>query len=169
MFRPELFKAKLDKIKLLILDVDGVMTDGGMYVSENGDQMKRYNTQDGMGIMHLTKSNFQVGIISSGFTNNMVQKRAELLGIQHCYVGRDPKIEILNDWCKKLDLKLDEVAIIGDDINDLEIMKNVGLAVCPSNAVNSVKSICQIILSKKGGDGCVREFIDNFLLKNPLN
>jgi YrbI family 3-deoxy-D-manno-octulosonate 8-phosphate phosphatase len=169
MFRPELFKVKLDKIKLLILDVDGVMTDGGMYVSENGDQMKRYNTQDGMGIMHLTKSNFQVGIISSGFTNNMVQKRAELLGIQNCYVGRDPKIEILKDWCKKLNLKLEEVAIIGDDINDLEIMKNVGLAVCPSNAVNSVKSICHIILSKKGGDGCVREFIDNYLLKNPLN
>ena len=169
MFRPELFKVKLDKIKLLILDVDGVMTDGGMYVSENGDQMKRYNTQDGMGIMHLTKSNFQVGIISSGFTNNMVQKRAELLGIQNCYVGRDPKIEILNDWCKKLNLKLEEVAMIGDDINDLEIMKNVGLAVCPSNAVNSVKSICHIILSKKGGDGCVREFIDNYLLKNPLN
>jgi YrbI family 3-deoxy-D-manno-octulosonate 8-phosphate phosphatase len=70
---------------------------------------------------------------------------------------------------QKLNLKLDEVAIIGDDINDLEIMKNVGLAVCPSNAVNSVKSICQIILSKKGGEGCVREFIDNFLLKNPLN
>jgi YrbI family 3-deoxy-D-manno-octulosonate 8-phosphate phosphatase len=169
MFRPELFKVKLDKIKLLILDVDGVMTDGGMYVSENGDQMKRYNTQDGMGIMHLTKSNFQVGIISSGFTNNMVQKRAELLGIQHCYVGRDPKIEILNDWCQQLKIKLEEVAIIGDDINDLEIMKNVGLAVCPSNAVNSVKSICHIILSKKGGDGCVREFIDNYLLKNPLN
>jgi YrbI family 3-deoxy-D-manno-octulosonate 8-phosphate phosphatase len=169
MFRPELFKVKLDKIKLLILDVDGVMTDGGMYVSENGDQMKRYNTQDGMGIMHLTKSNFQVGIISSGFTNNMVQKRAELLGIQHCYVGRDPKLEILKDWCEKLNFKLDEVAIIGDDINDLEVMKNSGLAVCPSNAVNSVKSICQIILSKKGGEGCVREFIDNFLLKNPLN
>lgn len=169
MFRPELFKVKLDKIKLLILDVDGVMTDGGMYVSENGDQMKRYNTQDGMGIMYLTKSNFQVGIISSGFTNNMVQKRAELLGIQNCYVGRDPKIEILKDWCKKLNLKLEEVAMIGDDINDLEIMKNVGLAVCPSNAVNSVKSICHIILSKKGGDGCVREFIDNYLLKNPLN
>ncbi len=168
MFRPELFKDKLSKIKLLILDVDGVMTDGGMYVSENGDQMKRYNTQDGMGIMHLTKSGFQVGIISSGFTNNMVQKRAELLGIQHCYVGRDPKLEILNDWCQKLNFKLDEVAIIGDDINDLEVIKNSGLAVCPANAVNSVKTQCHIVLSKKGGDGCVREFIDNYLLKNPL-
>ena len=168
MNRPELFKEKLDKIKLLILDVDGVMTDGGMYVSENGDQMKRYNTQDGMGIMHLTKTGFQVGIISSGFTNNMVQKRAELLGIQNCYVGRDSKLEILKDWCQKLNFNLDEVAIIGDDINDLEVMKNIGLAVCPANAVNSVKTQCHIILSKKGGDGCVREFIDNYLLNNPL-
>lgn len=168
MYRPELFKKQLDKIKLLILDVDGVMTDGGMYVSENGDQMKRYNTQDGMGIMHLTKSDFQVGIISSGFTNHMVQKRAELLGIQHCYVGRDPKLDILNDWCQKLNINLDEVAIIGDDINDLEVMKKIGLAVCPANAVNAVKSHCHIILSKKGGEGCVREFIDNFLLKNPI-
>jgi 3-deoxy-D-manno-octulosonate 8-phosphate phosphatase (KDO 8-P phosphatase) len=169
MYRPELFKKQLEKIKLLILDVDGVMTDGGMYVSENGDQMKRYNTQDGMGIMHLTKSGFQVGIISSGFTNQMVQKRAKLLGIQHCYVGRDPKLGVLKDWCEKLNFKLDEVAIIGDDINDLEVMKNIGLAVCPANAVNSVKSQCHIILSKKGGTGCVREFIDNFLLKNPLS
>lgn len=168
MNRPELFKEKLDKIKLLILDVDGVMTDGGMYVSENGDQMKRYNTQDGMGIMHLTKTGFQVGIISSGFTNNMVQKRAELLGIQNCYVGRDPKLEILKDWCQKLNFNLEEVAIIGDDINDVEVMKNIGLAVCPANAVNSVKTQCHIILSKKGGDGCVREFIDNYLLNNPL-
>ena len=168
MFRPELFKDKLNKIKLLILDVDGVMTDGGMYVSENGDQMKRYNTQDGMGIMHVTKAGFQVGIISSGFTNNMVQKRAELLGIQNCYVGRDPKLEILKDWCQKLNFNLEEVAIIGDDINDVEVMKNIGLAVCPANAVNSVKTQCHIILSKKGGDGCVREFIDNYLLNNPL-
>ena len=168
LFRPELFKDKLSRIKLLILDVDGVMTDGGMYVSENGDQMKRYNTQDGMGIMHLTKSGFQVGIISSGFTNNMVQKRAELLGIQHCYVGREPKLEILKDWCQKLNFKLDEVAIIGDDINDLEVMKNIGLAVCPANSVNTVKTQCHIVLSKKGGDGCVREFIDNYLLNNPL-
>lgn len=168
MYRPELFKKQLEKIKLLILDVDGVMTDGGMYVSESGDQMKRYNTQDGMGIMHLTKSGFQVGIISSGFANNMVQKRAELLGIQHCYVGRDPKLEILKKWCEEMKLQLNEVAIIGDDINDLEVMKNIGLAICPANAVNSVKSNCHIILSKKGGEGCVREFIDHFLLKNPL-
>lgn len=168
LFKPELYKKKLAEIKFLILDVDGVMTDGGMYISENGDQMKRFNAQDGIAIQHLVKNNFQVGIISSGTTNSMVQKRAEILGIQHCYVGRDPKISILNSWCKTLNIKLSEVAMIGDDINDLEIMKQVGISACPINAVNAVKSITHIQLSKKGGAACIREFIDNYLLKEPI-
>jgi YrbI family 3-deoxy-D-manno-octulosonate 8-phosphate phosphatase len=169
MFKPEKFKKQLEAIKLLILDVDGVLTDGGMYVTENGDQQKRFHTHDGMAILHLTKNNFQIGIISSGFTNNMVQSRASLLGIQNCYVGREPKIQILEKWCSELQIELSEVAIIGDDINDLEIMRKVGLAVCPANAVNQVKSQSHIILTKKGGDGCVREFIDTYLLKEPIH
>ncbi|NBW59634.1 MAG: 3-deoxy-D-manno-octulosonate 8-phosphate phosphatase, partial [Crocinitomicaceae bacterium] len=79
IFKPELYKKKLSEIKFLIIDVDGVMTDGGMYISENGDQIKRFNAQDGMAIQHLVKNNFQIGIISSGTTNSMVQKRAEIL------------------------------------------------------------------------------------------
>ena len=169
IFKPELYKKKLSAIKFLIIDVDGVMTDGGMYISENGDQIKRFNAQDGMAIQHLVKNNFQIGIISSGTTNSMVQKRAEILGVQHCYVGRETKISILNSWCKTLDLKLSEVAMIGDDINDLEIMKQVGIAVCPKNAVNAVKSLAHIQLSKNGGDACIREFIDNYLLKEPIH
>lgn len=167
-FRPEIYKDKIDKIKLLLLDVDGVLTDGGMYVSENGDQMKRYNTKDGMGILHLTKSGFQVGIVSSGFTANMVQQRADLLGIQHCYVGREPKLEIVQKWINELGIGLENVAIIGDDINDLPLMEVVGLAVCPSNAVPSVKNKAHILLKTAGGEGCVREFIDQYLLKSPL-
>jgi YrbI family 3-deoxy-D-manno-octulosonate 8-phosphate phosphatase len=139
------------------------MTDGGMYWTESGDQMKKFNTKDGMGIMELTKNNFQVGIISSGFTKVMVQKRAELLGIQHCYVGRQPKMDILKEWCETLKIELNQVAIIGDDINDLSIMRSVGVAACPSDAINEVKSTCQIILTKAGGMGCVREFIDAYL------
>ena len=154
IFKPELYKKKLSEIKFLIIDVDGVMTDGGMYISENGDQIKRFNAQ--------------VGIISSGTTNSMVQKRAEILGVQHCYVGREPKISILKNWCKSLNIDLSEVAMIGDDINDLEIMKQVGIAVCPKNAVNAVKSLAHIQLSKNGGDACIREFIDNYLLKEPI-
>jgi YrbI family 3-deoxy-D-manno-octulosonate 8-phosphate phosphatase len=169
MYKPEKFRKQLAAIKLLILDVDGVLTDGGMYVSENGDQQKRFHTHDGMALLHLAKIGVEVGIISSGFTSNIVQSRAALLGIQKCYVGREPKLAILQEWCTELGIELSQVAIIGDDINDLEIMKNVGLAVCPANAVNAVKSQSHIILTKKGGDGCVREFIDTYLLKEPIH
>jgi YrbI family 3-deoxy-D-manno-octulosonate 8-phosphate phosphatase len=169
MYKPEKFRKQLAAIKLLILDVDGVLTDGGMYVSEKGDQQKRFHTHDGMALLHLAKIGVEVGIISSGFTSNIVQSRAALLGIQKCYVGREPKLAILQEWCTELGIELSQVAIIGDDINDLEIMKNVGLAVCPANAVNAVKSQSHIILTKKGGGGCVREFIDTYLLKEPIH
>ena len=168
LFKPLFSQASLDqkiqKLKMLILDVDGVLTDGGMYVSEKGDQMKRYHTQDGLALLELGKSKkLTLGILSSGFTEHMVQDRATLLGIEHVYVGREPKLDILNTWCTELGYSLDEVAIIGDDLNDLPVMQAVGLAVCPASAVSKVKSVADIILSRKGGDACVREFIDNYL------
>lgn len=169
IFKSNTLKSQLDKIKLLILDVDGVMTDGGMYFTENGDQIKKFNTKDGMAIIHLTKSDFQIAILSSGFTNNMVQERAKLLGIQKCYVGRDKKIEVLEAYCKELSISLENVAIIGDDINDLDIIKKVGFSACPSDAMDVVKSNVDVILNKKGGEGCVREFIDAYILNEPLS
>jgi YrbI family 3-deoxy-D-manno-octulosonate 8-phosphate phosphatase len=164
MFQPEMWKTKLEKIKLLVLDVDGVMTDGGMYFTESGDQFKKYNTKDGMGIQHLVKNNFQLAIISSGYKSEMVKARAELLGIQFCYVGRENKMNVLLQHCQLLGIELENVAIVGDDINDLEIIKNCGFSACPSDAVNVVKSHVDVVLSKKGGEGCVREFIDTYLL-----
>ena len=169
MFKPDVWKQKLDKIKLLVLDVDGVMTDGGMYYSENGDQIKKFNTKDGMVIQHLTKNGYQVAIISSGYTTEMIQKRAELLGVQRVYVGRDPKLTVLNQFCEELGIELNQVAIIGDDVNDLPVIKKVGFSAAPSDAMNTVKSNVDIILTKKGGDGCVREFIDAYILAQPLN
>lgn len=163
VFNSDVLVKKLKKIACLIVDVDGVMTDGGMYWSEQGDQIKKFNTKDGLGLMDLTKKSFPVGIISSGFTQVMIQKRAELLGITHCYVGQKPKLEILETWCKEWGITLENVAVIGDDKNDLPMMKSVGLAVCPADAVNEVKSISDIVLEKKGGDGCVRAFIDAYL------
>ena len=168
MFRTDLFSKKLEKIKLLVLDVDGVMTDAGMYYTENGDQIKKYNAKDGMAIQHLVKSGFQLAIISSGYKAEMVKARAELLGIQFCYVGREPKLDILQKHCEELGLKLENVAIIGDDINDLEVFRKVGFTACPSDAVLVIKSHSDVILSKKGGEGCVREFVDAYLLKQPL-
>lgn len=168
LFKPLFSQAGLDKkikgLKMLVLDVDGVLTDGGMYVSEKGDQMKRYNTHDGLALLELSKTKkLELGIISSGFTEHMVQDRAALLGIEHVYVGREPKLSILEQWCKEMNISLKEVAFIGDDRNDSAVMKAVGLAVCPASAVASIKSISDIVLSRKGGAACVREFIDNYL------
>jgi YrbI family 3-deoxy-D-manno-octulosonate 8-phosphate phosphatase len=169
MFKSEFHKEKLAPIKLLILDVDGVMTDGGMYFTENDDQIKKFNTKDGMGILELTKSKLvEVGIISSAFKGNAVRNRAEMLGINRCYVGRDAKMSVLETWLEELGIDMHEVAIIGDDVNDLPIMKKAGFSACPSDAVQVVKQHVNLILSTKGGQGCIREFIDNYLLPHPI-
>ena len=168
LFKSDLLISKLKAIKLLVLDVDGVLTDGGMYFTESGDQFKKFNTKDGMAILHLTKNKFPVAIISSGFKADMVQRRAEMLGIQYCFVNRTPKIETLNSLCNELNLTLDNVAFIGDDINDLEVIKNVGFTACPRDAVNTIKSNVDVVLNKNGGDGCVRELIDFYILDEPL-
>lgn len=160
--------AKLKKIKLLILDVDGVLTDGGMFFTENGDQFKQYNVKDGMAIKALNRLGVQAGIISSAVKVKMVKVRADMLNIKHIYVGTEPKLDVLTDWLEKLEISLDEVAIIGDDINDLLVMRAVGFSACPSDAVLKVKETVDLILHSKGGQGCVREFIDFYLLEEPL-
>jgi 3-deoxy-D-manno-octulosonate 8-phosphate phosphatase (KDO 8-P phosphatase) len=169
LFKNEHLTEKLAKIKFLILDVDGVMTDGGMIFSESADQLKKFNTKDGMGIMEVVKHReIELGIISSGFTGGLVHKRAEMLGMKRCYIGRDSKISVLESWIEEMGISLEEVAIIGDDINDLGIMRVVGFTACPADAVEVVKKQVDVILSLKGGQGCVREFIDNYLLPAPL-
>lgn len=169
MFRKDLWSKKADKIRLLVMDVDGVMTDGGMYITESGDHIKKYNTKDGMAIQYLRKNGIEPAIISSGFKSEMVKTRAAMLGIDKCYVGRDPKIDVLKQFCEELGIDLENVALVGDDINDLEMINSIGFSACPSDAVNAVKSRVDIILSKKGGEGCVREFIDAYLLKSPVS
>lgn len=161
-------KTVLKKVKLLILDIDGVMTDAGMYFTENGDQFKKYNAKDGMAIRALDQFGIQVGIISSGFKLNMVKDRGDMLKIRHIYVGRDHKMDVLIDWCEKLEISLDEVAIIGDDINDLPVMQSVGFSACPADAVLKIKENANLVLNSKGGKGCIREFIDFYLLDKPI-
>jgi YrbI family 3-deoxy-D-manno-octulosonate 8-phosphate phosphatase len=163
IFSGKLNKAFPNNIKLLLLDVDGVMTDAGVYYSENGDMIKKFNAKDGMGILHLTKNNFQVGVISSGFKGDLVKHRADLLKIQHFYLGREPKMSILKDWCSGLNISLSEVAMIGDDVNDLEIMRSIGFSACPADAARAIMSEVDCILTKKGGEGCIREFIEDVM------
>jgi len=156
----------IPKIKLLILDVDGTMTDNGIYIDEKGIESKKYNAKDGVGIYELIKNNVIVGIISHSEKGDGIKSRASYLGIKYCHVGNEPKEEILKTWIKKLEIKLEEVAFIGDDINDLSIIEIVGFSACPNDSSDPVKRKVSLVLNTKGGYGCVREFSDLYLTQN---
>ncbi|MEQ9289204.1 MAG: HAD-IIIA family hydrolase [Cyclobacteriaceae bacterium] len=155
---------KLENVKLLILDLDGTLTDGGVYVTQDGKQFKKYNAKDGLGIRELVKSGMQVGIISHSMISEMVTSRAKALGIQNCYVGMEDKLKVLDGWCERLQITRKETAYIGDDINDLGIMKAVGVSACPADAHKKILAISDIKLERNGGEGAVREFIDEYLM-----
>jgi len=159
---------KNGEIKLLILDVDGVLTNGGMYFTEKGDEIKQFNTKDGRGIISFKKNGGTIGIISSGFKREIIEQRSEMLGIQKVYVGQEKKEDVLQNWMKEINITWDQVAFVGDDINGLNVMKKVGLSACPNDAVDEIKSISDIVLKRDGGRGCVREFIGNYLVEVTL-
>jgi 3-deoxy-D-manno-octulosonate 8-phosphate phosphatase (KDO 8-P phosphatase) len=156
-------REKLEKLKMIILDVDGTMTDGGVYIDQDGRQIKKFDARDGMAIQLIQKNNLKVGIISHSKSAGMVLTRADMLDIEYCYVGSDPKTEVLKRWMEDLKYDLSEICYIGDDVNDLEIMKLVGLAICPSDAAIEIAEISHYQLSRKGGEACIREFYDSML------
>lgn len=168
VFKTSSLQEKLSKIKLLVLDVDGVMTDGGLYFTESGDNIKKFNAKDGMAIAQLTKNDFQIAIISSGFLGEAVQTRAKMLGIQHCSVNKVSKLTRLEEVCNSIGCDLSSVAMIGDDINDLEVMEKIGFSACPADAVQVVKENVDLVLTNNGGSGCIREFVDEYLLEERL-
>ncbi len=149
--------------KFLVLDIDGVMTDGGIIYTENGDEIKKFNAKDGLAIIRKVKEGLPVGFLSSGFTNKIIEHRAKVLGVQYVYIGTWKKLEILTKWCKELGIGLENVAYIGDDLNDLEVIEKVGFSACPADASMPVKNKVNLVLSAKGGKACVREFVDNYL------
>ncbi|CAN5350168.1 hypothetical protein BH09BAC5_BH09BAC5_08490 [soil metagenome] len=151
------------EIKFVIFDIDGVMTDGGMYYTESGDEFKKFNAKDGLAIRRLKKRGINTGIISHGFNTKLIAARAERLFIEHVEVSTVPKIETLNKWCAELKIAPENICYIGDDINDEEIIKAVGFSACPADAVDLVKSWVNVVLMKKGGEGAVRELIDLYL------
>lgn len=157
-------KVKQD-IKLFLCDVDGTLTDGGMYYSEDGNELKKFDTRDGMGFQLLREVGIKTGIITSEITK-IVEKRANKLKVDFLCQGRcsEGKLNAAKDVCSKIGVSLNEVAYIGDDINCLELLTSVGLAACPFDAQNVIKAIPGIlVMSKKGGSGCVREFIETIL------
>ena len=150
-------------IRLLVLDVDGTLTDGGMYLSESGDEFKRFNTKDGMALKRLVRHGVSVGLLSSGLGKVMVQRRAAMLDIPYCFVGDKPKLPILDGWRIELGLEWAEVAFVGDDVNDLTCLDAAGFSACPADSVDRVLSAVDVVLENKGGEGCAREFVDRFI------
>lgn len=155
-------------LKLIVFDVDGVLTDAGMYYTESGDEFKRFNARDGLAMKALVKAGYQTGIISHGINENLIRRRAALLDVTKVYCGTQPKNEVLALWCTEMGIALHQCAFIGDDVNDLPILRVVGFSACPSDAADAVKQECDVVLKQKGGDGCVREWSDRFLLEQPL-
>ena len=156
---------KKKNIKLVVSDVDGVLTDAGMYYSESGEELKKFNTQDGMGFELLRKNKIKTAIVTSEDTK-IVYNRSKKLKVDFLYQGKknNGKLKSVMSICEKLNINLDETAYIGDDINCIELLSNVGIAACPSNATKKVKSISNInVLNNKGGEGVFREFAELIL------
>ena len=156
---------KQHDIKLFLTDVDGTLTDGGMYYTSTGDTMKKFNARDGMGLQLLQRTGIKVGIVTSE-TTDIVTRRAEKIGLDYLVQGRRDggKLTAVLDICHTLGITLSQVAYIGDDVNCEPLLRAAGLAACPADAMPPVKRIPGIhIMTLPGGQGCVREFINRLL------
>lgn len=165
MYKYILSKRTKPIIKLFLSDVDGTLTDAGMYYGENGNELKKFNTRDGKGFELLHRAGIKTGIITSENTK-IVENRAKKLKVDFLRQGieHNGKLEAVKRICQNENILLSEVAYIGDDINCKELLQSVGLAACPSDATQEIKDILNItVLSKKGGDGAVREFAEYVL------
>ena len=153
--------------RLVITDIDGVWTDGGMYYTADGDVMKRFSVKDGMGVVMLRHNNIPVAIMT-GENSMVVKRRAEKLKIEHCFLGVKDKVECANRLCEKLGITLDEVAFIGDDVNDLKLLRLVGMSASPVNTPDYIKKEVTYITTAHGGYGAFREFVEKILAENNL-
>ena len=153
-------QSKIKKIKLVLTDCDGVLTDTGVYYSDQGEVMKRFSIRDGMGVERLRKlAGIETGIVTGEFSGS-VKKRAEKLKIEELHLGAKNKIDVLNEILIRRNLKTKNIAFIGDDMNDLEVMKVVGFSACPSDAITEIKNISNYICKNRGGNGAFREFAE---------
>ena len=150
------------KIKLVLTDIDGCMTDNCVFYTPSGDKIKKFNMADGMGVKILQNEALLVGVIS-GDNSLASKKRMEDLKVNYIYIGVRDKNKVLDELIKNLNISLDEIAYMGDDVQDLCILKKVGLSVCPNDAVSEVKECVNVILSKSGGNGAFREYADYVL------
>ena len=152
-------QTKLSRVKLLALDVDGVLTDGGLYYTESGEEFKKFNVKDGMGIKLLMRFGIEVAIISANSSSATIH-RAKKLGIEHCFIGIENKLDVLNNLCDLLNISLEEVAYVGDDINDIPILQSVGCPMTVADAMPENKNQAVYVTSLSGGAGAIREICE---------
>jgi YrbI family 3-deoxy-D-manno-octulosonate 8-phosphate phosphatase len=152
----------LKGIRLFATDVDGVLTDAGMYYSESGDELKKFNTRDGMGIKMLQRAGLITALVTMEQTK-LVARRGEKLAIPEIHQGATDKLAVIRDMAARHGLTLEQVAYMGDDINDLEALRAVGFSAAPADAMSSVLRVVHYVCRKKGGEGAVREVVDFIL------
>lgn len=156
------WKERLKHIKLVVLDVDGTMTDGGMYYTAEGEVMKRFHVHDGMGINLLHRAGIKVAILTAD-KSALINARAKKLNIEYVILGCKAKKSALEELSSKLALSLEQIAYIGDDINDEGAMRISGISVCPANALPVIRSLADYTCSLPGGHGAIREFSEMVL------
>lgn len=153
---------EFSKIRLLSLDVDGILTDGGLYYDENGKELRRFNVHDGLGIKILQKAGIQVCILSQSVTK-AIECRAKNLGVKYCFTGIEDKLICMKELLSELNLNFNQVAHVGDDLNDLELLQAVGFSITVPNAVPTILANSKFITERTGGNGAVREIADAIL------
>ena len=152
----------LARIQLLSLDCDGVMTDGGLYYGPTGDEMRRFNVRDGVGIKAVMAAGIEVAFITASKTP-AIQHRARALGVAHCITGAEDKLGALEELCGKLGISLADVAHMGDDINDLPVLAKVGAPLTVADSVPDVRAVALFTSERNGGDGAVRDICERIL------
>lgn len=162
MRNKEITKLRAAKIKLVITDIDGVWTDGGLYYTAEGLIMKRFNVKDGMGVNRLRDNGIETGIIS-GDNSPIIKTRGEKLKLELIYLGIADKKKALDEICTIRNYRYENIAFIGDDVNDLCLIEHVGISAAPVDAVDEILDSVDYICSRKGGDGAFREFAEIML------
>ena len=153
-----------NNIRLILTDIDGVWTDGGMYYDQMGNEWKRFSTYDGRGVTLAHEYNIPVGIIT-GEETEIVRRRAEKLKVDYLFQGVSNKLSVATQLCKDLDISLSQVAYIGDDLADIELIKSVGYSAVPAGAPLESLNLSDIVLTKHGGEGAFREFVEALIIK----
>ena len=152
----------MKKPKLILTDIDGVWTDGGMYYDQTGNEWKKFHTYDSAGVLFAHQNEIPVGIIT-GEDTEIVARRAAKLKVDYLFQGVKNKLEIAENICKELNITLEDVAYIGDDLGDVELLKHAGISATPNSAPEYIKKSVQMVMTKNGGEGVFREFVEKIL------